>query len=96
MKMRHEKKKLRVYIYRIEEIDHGNFSFSNIRGGGWRYEDEPWEKKTSCIYLFFKYEGGSNFKSNTHVHLKIYSYFIIIVLILLYFFIDAPDYYSCE
>ena len=44
------------------------------------------------IYIcFLKYEGGSNFKSNTHVYLKIYSYFISINTV--YFFIDAPDYY---
>ena len=67
MKMRHEKKKLRVYIYRIEEIDHGNFSFSNIRGGGWRYEDEPWEKKLRVYICFLKYEGGSNFKRVIHL-----------------------------
>ena len=66
-----EKKKLRVYIYRIEEIDHGNFSFSNRRGGGWRYEDEPWEKKLRVsTYLFFiKYEGGSNFKRVIHLYI---------------------------
>ena len=67
-------------IYRIEEIDLGNFSFSNRRGGGWRW---AMRKKNFvyilvcvvrlfglCIYiyyLFFKYEGGSNFKSNTPV-----------------------------
>ena len=46
------------------------------------------EKKKLRVYIcFLKYEGGSNFKSNTHVYLKIYSYFISINTI--YFFIDA-------
>ena len=48
------------------------------------------EKKKLRVYIFLKYEGGSNFKSNTHVYLKYIH--ISLVLILLYFFIDAPDY----
>ena len=53
------------------------------------------EKKTSCIYFFLKYEGGSNFKSNTHVYLKyIHISLLVYSINVLYFFIDAPDYYS--
>ena len=48
------------------------------------------------IYIcFLKYEGGSNFKSNTHVYLKyIHISLLVYSINVLYFFIDAPDYYS--